>query len=132
MNVIEKPKLRQGVSYALKTSLLQAALEQAQIDCHVLLGYGTPQSGGSVLEAHYWLPNVHVPHARVYVRAGVVPSAERRAAQDALAREILPAFTAWLARLLALPMESPELHGEPYFNATCAGGKTGIAHGCRS
>lgn len=81
---VEKPKLRKGWSYVLKSSLLQEALDQAQIVCHVDLKFWTPQSGNSVLEAHYWLPNANIDHPRVYLRAGVVPSAERQAAQDEL------------------------------------------------
>ncbi len=128
MNVIEKPKLQKGVSYVLKTSMLQEALERAQIDCHVLLSYGALRLGGSVLEAHYWLPNAHVDHPRVYVRAGVVPSAERSAALSALGNEILPTFTAWLARILALPADSPVLHAEPYFNAKYDAKGKGISY----
>ena len=118
MMTVKKPKIPKGLSYVLKTSVLQAALEDAHINCHVNLNYWIPQSGGSVLEAHYWLPNANVHYPRVYVRAGVVPSSERRAAQDALAASILPTFIAWLSRILALPKNSPVLHGKPYFNAT--------------
>lgn len=108
--------------------MLQAALEDAHIDCHVDLNYWIPQSGGSVLEAHYWLPNANVSYPRVYVRAGVVPSSARRAACDALAESILPTFITWLSRILALPKNSPALHCEPYFNATYEEGKVGIMH----
>lgn len=128
MNVIEKPRLPKGLSYVLKASMLEEALERAGIDCHVELRYWTPQAEGSVLEAHYWLPNEHVDHARVHVRAGAVSSAESAAAQQALEVEMLPAFIAWLSGVLALPAGSPLLHGEPYFNASFAGGKAAITH----
>ena len=120
------------MSYVLKTSLLQEALDQAQIDCHVDLNYWTPQSGSSVLEAHYWLPNANVDHPRVYVRAGVVPSAERQAALDTFKGVGLPAFISWLSRITALPNGSPKLHGDLYFNATYDDGEIAITHNFRS
>lgn len=132
MMTVKKPKLRKGLSYVLKTSLLQEALDQARIDCHVDLKYWTPQSGSSVLEAHYWLPNGNVEYPRVYLRAGVVPITERQAALDALRCDILPAFISWLSRIIALPKGSPKLHGDLYFNATYEDGEIGIIHDFRS
>ena len=132
MMTVEKPKLRKGLSYVLKTSLLQETLDQAQIDCHVDLNYWTPQSGCSVLEAHYWLPNANVDHPRVYVRAGVVPSAERQAALDALRGVGLPAFMSWLSRIIALPKGSPKLQGDLHFDASYGDGEIAITHNLRS
>jgi hypothetical protein len=128
MIAIEKPKLPKGKLYVLKTSLLQAALEQAHIDCHVDLHYWVPQSGGSILEAHYWPPNANCSYTRVYVRAGVVPSSEHRAALESLVTSVLPAFIAWLSGIVALPKNSPALQGEPYFNATYNDGRIEISH----
>jgi hypothetical protein len=125
---IEKPKLPKGLSYALKTSILQAALDEARIECYVHLSYWRPQTGFSVLDAQYWLPSQNVPYPRVYLRAGVVPSSHHRAASDAMEKNILPAFTAWLSRILALPENSPVLHSEPYFNAEYDNGKIAIAN----
>ena len=71
---VSKPKLPKRLSYVLKTSQLEKAVLDAGIDCHLDLVYWQPQSGGSILEAHYWLPNENVAHPRVYVRAGVAPS----------------------------------------------------------
>lgn len=126
MTVIEKTRLPKGLAYALKASMLEAALERAGIDCHVEVRFWMPQEGGSVLEAHYWLPNEHVDHPRVHVRAGAVASTERAAAQAAVEEEILPAFIAWLTGVLALPAGSPLLHGEPAFNAVFAGGQAAV------
>ena len=123
---IEKPKLPKGLSYALKTSLLQDALDEARIDCYIHLNYWRPQTGCSVLNALYWLPNQNVPYPRVYIRAGVVPSSLHKAASDAMIKIILPAFTEWLSRILALPENSPVLHGEPYFDAAYDNGKIAI------
>jgi hypothetical protein len=115
---VSKPKLAKGLSYVLKTSQLAKALSDARIDCHVDLVYWVPQTGGSVLEGHYWLPNENVACPRVYVRAGVVPSASRLVAAEAMLVSALPQFVSWLQEILALPDDSPALHGTLYFNAT--------------
>jgi hypothetical protein len=115
---VSKPKLAKGLSFVLKTSQLVKALSDARIDCHLDLVYWVPQTGGSILEGHYWLPNENVAHPRVYVRAGVVPAASRLPASEALLASALPQFVSWLQGILALPDGSPALHGTLYFNAT--------------
>ncbi|MDB6024209.1 MAG: hypothetical protein JWM68_432 [Verrucomicrobiales bacterium] len=117
-----KDKLPKGLSYVLKTSQLERALLDAGIDCEVSLNYWIPQSGSSILQGMYWLPNENVSHARVYVRAGVVPSASRAAASEALVSSGLPRFIDWLQAILALPENSSGLHGTLYFNAEYTGG----------
>jgi hypothetical protein len=117
INSVSKPKLAKGLSYVLKTSLLAKVLAGARIDCPVELVYWMPQTGGSILEGHYWLPNENVAYPRVYVRAGVVPSASRLAASEALLVSALPQFVSWLQGILALPNDSLALHGTLYFNA---------------
>lgn len=119
---VSRPKLPKGLSYALKTSQLAQALADAGIDCHVDLVYWVPQGGGSILEGAYWPPNENVPHLRIYVRAGVVPSALRQAAAEALRVTALPQFICLLGMILALPEDSPALAGSPYFNASYTAG----------
>lgn len=114
---ISRPKLAKGLSYVLKTSQLAGALADAGIDVAVDLVYWSPQAGGSILEGHYWPPNENVPHARVYVRAGAVPSELRPGAADALREVALPRFVRWVQEILALPEGSPALAMKSYFNA---------------
>ncbi len=114
---VSKPKLAAGLSYVLKTSQLATALANAGIDCHVDLVYWAPQTLGSILEAHYWLPNEDISYPRVYVRAGLVSSLLRSAASEALV-SALPQFVRWLQEIIALPDNSPALRGTLYFNAT--------------
>ena len=53
---VRKPKLPKGRGYALKTSVLESALEG--INCDVILNYWTPQAGHvSIVSAEWWLPN---------------------------------------------------------------------------
>jgi len=115
---VEKPKAPKGLSYVLKTSQLAKALSEAGIDCHVDLVYWVPQGGSSILEGNDWLPNENVPYPRVYVRAGVVPSALRSTASESLLLTALPQFVRWLQGILALPGNSPALRQTLYFNAT--------------
>ncbi|MBX3416875.1 MAG: hypothetical protein KF851_04665 [Pirellulaceae bacterium] len=115
---ISKPKLPKGLSYVLKTSQLENALRDAGIDCHVDLVYWVPQSGGSILEAQYWLPNENVAYPRVYLRTGAVLSNARLPASEALLNRAIPQFVAWLKGILDLPDDSSALQGTLYFNAT--------------
>jgi hypothetical protein len=118
IDFISRPKLPRGLSYVLKTSQLIQVLTDARIDCHIDLVYWAPQSGNSVLEGTYWLPNENVPYPRVYVRAGAVASASRAAASEALRAKALPDFVRWLREILSLPKGSTRLSEPPYFNAT--------------
>jgi hypothetical protein len=124
---IEKPKLRRGLAYVLKSSLLEAALQNAQIDCETSLTYWMPQSGGSVLQAFLWTPSPRFDHFRLYIRAGAVPAAERKAAAIELERSVLPVFAAWASALLALPANAPVLYTEPMFDATWSDGRITMA-----
>jgi hypothetical protein len=119
---VSHPKLAKGRSYVLKTTQLADALADAGINWHVDLVYWSPQTGGSVLEGHYWPPNENVPYPRVYVRAGTVPSALRSAAVEALHEVALPQFIVCVKGIMALLDGSPALSAESYFNATFSEG----------
>ena len=126
MITVTKPKLPKGLSYPLKTSMIEAILTEIPVDCDVSLTYWTPQSGGSVLEAHYWLLNQRRP-TTVYLRVGAVPSPQRRAVQELLVEHVLPAFAEWLRIIASLPDDSPTLYTEPYFNAEYIDGRMRIS-----
>jgi hypothetical protein len=106
--------------------MLANALAEARIDCVVNLHYWIPQSGGSILQAYFWLPNHHVDHIRVYVRAGVVPASERREAVLQMQQRVVPVFVRWLDCLLKLPVNSPVFYQEPWFDATWNHGEVKI------
>jgi hypothetical protein len=125
---VSKPKVPRGLSYVLKTSQLEHALTEANIECYVQLVYWVPQAGGSILEGHYWLPNENVSYPRVYVRAGTVPSALRATASVALVDSALPLFVDWLQGILALPEQSPALLETLYFNATYTDAGLAVTH----
>jgi hypothetical protein len=118
---VDKPGLPGGRSYVLRTSMLEGALSEAAIECRVQLQYWQPPSGGSILQAFYWVDHASPADDRVYVRAGTVASQQRRLAAEQLSLTGLPAFIAWLAGILALPRNSPELYAKPFFDAVFDG-----------
>lgn len=125
---VEKSPLSQKRTYVLRTSLLEAALSTAGLNCHIDLKYWTPTVDGSILEAEYWLPNENVPYPRTYVRAGSLPLEQRATAVALLKAAGLPTFTQWLAKVLALPDNSPLLLGGPKFVARYQNGAIDIRH----
>jgi hypothetical protein len=54
----------------------------------------------------YWLPNKNVLYDRVHLVSGVVYSASRVAALEALVSTVLPEFIMWIQTILAVPEES--------------------------
>src|SRR5688500_16704966 len=99
---IEKPKLKKGLSYALKTSILKDAIEESGIDCNIDLNYWSPYDihvGETILECHYWLPNENVDYDRFYVRAGTVKSENRKVAQELLKEKVIPKFIDWISKI---------------------------------
>jgi hypothetical protein len=125
---VEKPPLSKKRSYVLRTSLLEAAVSAAGLDCHIDLKYWTPTVDGSILEAEYWLPNENVPYPRTYVRAGSLLREQRSAAAALLKTAVLPAFTQWLVKVLALADNSPILLRGPKFAARYQHGAVDIRH----
>jgi len=100
---------------------LQAAGDAVGIDW-------TPTFGGSILEAEYRLPTEKVPYPRANVRVGSLPRQQRADAARALKTTVLPAFAQWLARVVALPDNSPILLRGPEFKATYRGGLVDVRH----
>jgi hypothetical protein len=125
MMTIEKSKLPKGRAYAMKTSLSEAAVVGMNAKCDIILHYWTPQSGSSLLEAEYWLPNENRP-ATLFVRAGSLVLADVSAARDKLNTEVLPSFARWLASVLGLSARSTVLHSKPRFNAEYQAGSVEV------
>ena len=114
---IERPPVPKGRAYVLKTSSLQALLEQSGVEVAVHLVYRTPRVEGSVLEAEYWLPNPNVAYPRFYIRAGSLQAERRQEALGALQSIGLPALGRWMQSVVRLPDQSPLLGGRLHFEA---------------
>ena len=116
------------MSYVLKTSILETALKDAGIEINTELCYWIPQSGDSIFEAEYWLPNPNVPYPRIHVSAGTVPFNERNKALELLKAIVIPAFIKWALPIVKASKNSTMLSKGLYFNAKYNDGKIDISY----
>jgi hypothetical protein len=117
INSVSKPKIPKDYKYILKTNQLEEILTKNKFSIHIDLNYWLPQEIGTILEAHYWLPNSNIPYNRLYIRAGALPNKDVRNAQEELITTVFPAFIKWLNFILKLPSNSSHFNESPYFNA---------------
>lgn len=113
--LIEKSPLPRGMSYVLKSSVLESALSQAGIDLDVHLIHST---GAIFFDAYFWPPNANVRHERLYVRAGVVQAKESHDARLYVESTVLPDFIAWIKGIMGLPVKSPVRQKQQHFERT--------------
>jgi hypothetical protein len=92
-----------GASYPLKPAALEAALANARlaIDTHLI------RSRGGLCEAFFWPPNDNVPHERLYVRIGSVPSERAADARRHAEAVTIPILVKWISDILARDRNSP-------------------------
>jgi hypothetical protein len=100
---VSQPKLPASLGYPLATSQIEACLQALDLRATPSLHYWTPQRFGSLLQAHYWLPNPRIPQARVYLRVGSIPRESLERARNLASARALPALRRWLQALEALP-----------------------------
>lgn len=110
----ETAKLPKGQSYPLKPSILEAALVTAQVSVVTHL----VRSPGKLFDAHFWPANLNIPHERLYVRAGSVPSNQARVARERIEAETLPALIEWISNILSQDQQSPVRCEQQYLNLT--------------
>ena len=98
-----KDKLRKGLSYPLKRSLLDAALRTAAVyDTIWYVRYSARQYNDLVLEAYFGPePHSYAASGKVMVDVLAVPSRCRKATEELLVAEGLPVLCRWLARVRA-------------------------------
>jgi hypothetical protein len=112
---IEKSRLKMGMSYALKSSVLERALSQAGIELEVQLIYS---AGNPFFSGYYWPPNPNVAHERLYIQAGAVSSEDCSEARQYIESSVMPMFVAWAKSILALPANSPIRREKQHFSST--------------
>ncbi len=102
--LIEKVKIAKGMSYPLKSSHLESALNSAKItiDTHLIQG-----GSSHLFECFFWPPSQNVNYERLYIRTAPVSSNLTKEANHFIESTVIPEFMAWLAKLLALPLNSP-------------------------
>ena len=102
--LIEKAKCPKGMSYPLRSSVLEQALGEAGIEMDVHLIH---RPSPIFFDAFFWPPRPNVPHERLYVRASAVPGARAREARELVETRVVPELVVWVRSLLALPTDSP-------------------------
>jgi len=112
---ITKPKISSDYVFVLKTMQLEEILKNNDIKTDTVLVYWKPKVIGSILEAHYWLPNKNNPFNRLYIRAGVVLKKDIQNAREGMLNDILPAFVEWINNIEQLE-KSSSINTEQYFN----------------
>jgi hypothetical protein len=113
--LIEKNKIPKGVSFVLRSSALEHALQSAgiSVDTHLR------QTNTCIFfGADFWPPNPNVAYERFYIQAGVVPSSYASEARRFVEATVLPQFIAWAKDILALPYNSPIRRSKQYFTSS--------------
>lgn len=122
----EKNKIRTGLAYPLKTSMLKNAIENSNIDCNIHLIYWTPKQHDdsyNILECEYWLPNKNVDYDRFYIRAGVVKSEDRKKVEILMKNEVIPVLIEFIQKKKSEPINSTVKSQPSYFKAVFVGNK---------
>lgn len=109
-----KPKIPKGISYVLKTSMLESALEENGLDFHVKLQFRIHQWGNLIFQSFFTLPK-DIIEKRVFIYAGVVPNNQRKEALELMKTKVLPSYVSWLKEFDNLPTESPIIYKRPLF-----------------
>jgi len=110
----QKAPLPKSRRFVLRSTSLEQALREAGIQLETSLRF---VSSDVYFLAYFWPPNPEVPHERLYIQAGSVPSAEAFASREHIERSVLPRFALWVNRLLSLPLNSPIRREKQIFNA---------------
>lgn len=111
MMKIEKAKLPKGMSYPLKSSRLQTALTASAISIDVSLIYGSRNS----FEAFFWPRSPRIDRERLYVRVGMVNTADGGRARRYMEKAALPELVKWLSEILGSDPRSPVRKQEQLF-----------------
>jgi hypothetical protein len=101
----ETEPLPKGQSYPLKPSFLAAALDSAGIGIDVHLVRVRRSTG--LFNAHFWPPNPDVPHERLYIQLGSVPTATLADITGNAETVLVPRLVKWIGDILSADERSP-------------------------
>jgi hypothetical protein len=110
--LIKKDKISRNMSYILRSSFLDRAMQDAGITLDVQLNHGS----GRFFDACFWPPNANVPYERLYIQSGSVSSDQANIARVFVETTVIPELISWLVGLLALPSNSPIRRQEQRFH----------------
>jgi hypothetical protein len=107
---IFKDRLREGLSYPLKPSVLAATIEANGVETPVTLYQRTETwwTEGILFRADFYPPGLYYlnPGEVLHVTCRSVRSEERQRARSFLEGLVLPAFVQWIRRLEGLEFDS--------------------------
>ncbi len=109
---IHKTKLPKGKSYAMRSSVLQKALDEAGIDMVIQLRYSEKLNSSEnrpFFSAEYILPAPGRDHELFIIRVDSVDSSSAKRSKMYMDEEVIPEFIEWAIEMLALPAESTKL-----------------------
>ncbi len=110
---IEKPKTRKGLSYIIKTSVIDNALSQRKIEATFYLNFFTPQhfnpTNTSVFEAEFVPKSVGGDQDRFHIRIGVVSASERKIVEQLFLEKALEPFLNFVEHQMAKSRNSTHL-----------------------
>ncbi len=97
--IIDKPKVRQGYSYVLKTSWLQDAVTARKLITSIRLVYRSPhteQTEWTLVRGTYWFPNQRVHYPRFYIEVEAVPVSLKPQIQTMVQTAVIPQLIDWM------------------------------------
>jgi hypothetical protein len=124
---VHKAKIPTHLSFPLKTSMLETALQEIQASCPTELNYIEPESSGILFEAQYHPPHDQHKEPHLQVINGAVPAAMRKEMTLLLQENVILEFMVWLEAALKRPPGSPLMLKKLVFQATYVGGKLHIS-----
>jgi hypothetical protein len=102
---IDKEKLPKDMSYPLRSSALQIALDDAGITIALTLYYG--RNSRSFFRAHFLSLDRYNYYEHFILSVGAVPRAEARGARDFVETSVMPDFISWAEAIQISPPNSP-------------------------
>jgi hypothetical protein len=116
--IIEKPKLRKGLSYVQKSSIIGDVISAGKIDVPVYLTFFIPQhfnpTDTSVFEAEFVPVSIGGRESRFHIRIGVVVSADRKQVGQLFLENVLKPFSDFMQYQLSKPANSTD-HGRGFY-----------------
>lgn len=123
---VHKAKIPTHLSFALKTSMLENALEEVDSTCPVELDYHEPELTGALFEARFCPPSGDYDTHYLHVLAGAVPGEARKEMGNLLKEKVLLEFMVWLEQLQKRPASAPAMQKTHVFQAIYRGGQLHI------
>lgn len=127
--IINKPKIREGYSYVLKTSTLQKAISDCKLQTSVHLQFRTPNNkeliNWPLIEAVYWFPNQNVNYSRFYIEVAAVPISLKQQASFLVNTGVIFKLIDWMVQQEKLDIQSTLL--QPRFKAIIKNGELSIS-----